>query len=345
MAEPDLDHLPHPRTRNQLVGQRPAERALAEAYRAGRLHHAWLIGGPEGIGKATLAYRFARFLLAAQSERIGDEADPLGVDPAGRTARQIQAGSHPNLMAMERAASGEKAAPKTIPVEAVRRALSFFGSTAADGGHRVCIVDAIDDLNAQGANALLKTVEEPPARSTILIVSHAPQRVLPTVRSRCRKLKLDPLSPQDIRRVVTSLGPDLAAFDPALLERASTAAEGSVRHALALLEPKRLALLDETRALLAVLPRIETGRVLALADRLADRQGEDFGLALDAVAGWASDEIGRRAHLGVARLAPLAEVCEKIEDAARSLDAYNLDRRAFVVSMFGTLAEAVRRAA
>jgi DNA polymerase-3 subunit delta' len=344
-ADFDLDDVPHPRTRDLLIGQGRAERALVEGHRAGRLHHAWLIGGPEGIGKATLAYRFARFLLAHPSERIGDETDPLRVDPAGRTARQIQAGSHPNLMVMERVASGEKAAPKTIPVEAVRRALSFFGSTAADGGHRICIVDAVEDLNQQGANALLKTIEEPPARSTVLIVSHAPQRVLPTVRSRCRKLMLDWLAPADIRRIVTSLGNDFAAIDPALLERASQAAEGSVRRALALLEPKRLALLDETRALLAALPSIETGRVLALADRLADRQGEDFALALDAVGGWASDEIGRRAHLGVARLAPLAEVCEKIEDAARSLEAYNLDRRAFVVSMFGTLAEAVRRAA
>jgi DNA polymerase-3 subunit delta' len=345
VAEPDLDEIPHPRTRDLLIGQARAEHALAEGHRAGRLHHAWLIGGPEGIGKATLAYRFARFLLATASERMGDETDPLRVDPAGRTARQLQAGSHPNLMVMERLASGEKAAPKTIPVEAVRRALSFFGSTAADGGHRICIVDAVEDLNQQGANALLKTIEEPPARSTVLIVSHAPQRVLATVRSRCRKLMLDPLAPADIQRIVTSLGPDFATMDRAMLERASIAAEGSVRHALALLEPKRLALLDETRSLLAALPSIETGRVLALADRLADKQGEDFALALDAVSGWASNEIGRRAHLGVARLAPLAEVCEKIEDAARSLDAYNLDRRAFVVSMFGTLAEAVRRAA
>jgi DNA polymerase-3 subunit delta' len=114
---------------------------------------------------------------------------------------------------------------------------------------------------------------------------------------------------------------------------------------LSLLDPKRLALLDEMRALLSVLPHVPTSRVIALADRLADRQGEDFDLALDEVKSWASGEIAARLQAGPARLAPLAEVCEKIDDAARTLEAYNLDRRAFVVTMFGNLAEAIRRAA
>jgi DNA polymerase-3 subunit delta' len=336
---------PDPRERMQLFGQSRAEAALVEGERAGRLHHAWLIGGPEGIGKATLAYRFARYLLAPAAERTGSPDDPLAVDPAGRTARQIQASSHPNLMVLQRVATGEKGAPKIIPVEAVRKALSFFGSTSADGGYRICIVDSIDDLNAQGANALLKTIEEPPARSVVLIVSHAPQRVLATVRSRCRKLLLDPLAPADIRRIIASFGGDYASLDPGILERASEAGEGSVKRALSLLEPKRLALIDELGALLTSLPGIQTPRVLALADRLADKQGEDFDLALDTVRNWASEQIRARAHAGAPRLAPLAEVCEKIDDAARTLEAYNLDRRSFVVSMFGSLAEAVRQAA
>jgi DNA polymerase-3 subunit delta' len=345
VAEPDPDAIPHPRVRDRLIGQARAERALAAGERAGRLHHAWLIGGPEGVGKATLAYRFARFLVAPPTERLGSPDDPLAIDLGGRTARQVAAGSHPNLMVLERSASGDKAAPKTIPVEAVRKALTFFGSTAADGGHRVCIVDAIEDLNAQGANALLKTIEEPPARATILIVSHAPQRVLATVRSRCRKLDLDPLAPADIRTIIASLGADFASLDPGILERAAALAEGSVGRALSLLDPRRLALLDEMAALLGALPGLEMPRVLAMADRLADKGGADFALALDAVNGWVSGRIAAEAHRGAGRLAPLAEVCEKIDDAARALDAYNLDRRSFVVTMFGSLAEAVRRAA
>jgi DNA polymerase-3 subunit delta' len=341
----DLDLVPPPRERHELIGQARAEAALAEGFRAGRLHHAWLIGGPEGIGKATLAYRFARFLLASPAERLDATAGSLAVDPHGRTARQIAAGSHPNLMVMERPPAGEKAAPKIIPVEVVRKALTFFGTTAADGGHRVCIVDSVDDLNAQGANALLKTIEEPPARATILIVSHAPQRVLPTVRSRCRKLMLDRLAPDDIARVVASLGDDFASLDPGILAKAAAHAEGSVGRALTLLDPKRLALLDELEALLAGLPQTSTPRVIAMADRLSERQGEDFDLALDQVRSWAHGQIRARQAAGAARLAPLAEVCEKIDDAARTLDAYNLDRRAFVVTMFGNLAEAVRRAA
>jgi DNA polymerase-3 subunit delta' len=134
-------------------------------------------------------------------------------------------------------------------------------------------------------------------------------------------------------------------LDPGILDRAAAMADGSVARALSLLDPRRLALLDEMGALLAALPRLQTARVLAMADRLADKQGEDFDLALDAVNGWASARISAGAHLGAGRLAPLAEVCEKIDTAARALDAYNLDRRAFVVTMFGSLAEAVSRAA
>ena len=352
MAEFDLSGIPHPRERTLVIGHEVAEQSFADGIRSGRLHHAWLIGGAEGIGKATLAYRVARRLLASPDEIDRGGGLGLAIDPAGRTARQVAAGSHPNLIVLDletASADVDRPPAKTIPVKTTRRALSFFGTTAANGGHRVMIVDSAEDLTVPSANALLKTIEEPPARATILIVSHAPQRVLPTIRSRCRKLNLAPLPHGFVLDVLRSLGagglPD-GEGGPELMERAAERAEGSVRRALTLLDPKRQALLDELSALLRLLPEVPMLRVLSLAEKLSDRRAEGhFELALDAVHLWASERIRAGAAHGPARLAPLAELCDKIADAARSVETYNLDRRPFVVSMFGDLAEVVRAAA
>ena len=328
--------VPHPRERGQLVGHAAGERALLSAVESGRLPHAWLLGGPPGIGKATLAYRLARFLLAKRDERLGRG---LATAPDGRTGRQVAAGSHPNLMVLELGEAGEKGAPKTIPVLAVRKALAFFGTTAGDGHHRVLIVDSLEDLNQQGANALLKTIEEPPPHATILLVSHAPNRVLPTIRSRCRKLSLAPLSQTEIEEVlasVSSTGSEAAA-------RAAALAEGSARRALDLAAPRRLALVEEIDAALSALPDVAVPRVLRIADRMADRQGEDFAIGLDRVLGVVARRVEEAAPLGSRRLAPLADACEKIEEDARVLEAYNLDRRAFVIALFGLLSAAWRQ--
>lgn len=340
-----IPDLPHPRDRATLIGHAAALASLRAAEGGGRLHHAWLIGGGEGIGKATLAYRFARWLLAPASERLPG-GDGFGVDPAGRTARQISAGAHPNLVALERAAAeGDKAAPKTIPVETVRKALSFFASTATDGGRRICIIDAVESLTVPAANALLKTVEEPPPGALVLIVSHVPQRVLPTIRSRCRKLALAPLAAGEVDAVLSDLAGGSRPVDPDLRARAASLSEGSVGRALSLLDPKRIALVDELDALLGALPAPPARRILALADKLADRRGtDDFPLAVDTMLRWLSARVQAGRDLGPARLAPLAEVCENVTEAARAVEVYNLDRRAFVVSTFGDLAEAVRRA-
>src|SRR5919202_4392436 len=171
LVEPDrFDAAPHPRERFALFGHEEAEAAFLHAIRGGRLHHAWLIGGPEGIGKATLAYRVARFLLAT-GPGSRDPGPSLAVDPKAVAARQVAALSHPNLAVLRRSPGTDKKAPAaTIAVDSVRRALDLFGSTAADGGYRVCIVDSAEDLTTQSANALLKVLEEPPARSIFLIV-------------------------------------------------------------------------------------------------------------------------------------------------------------------------------
>ena len=344
-VEPDrLPGVPHPRERTAFFGHREAEQAFLDAYRAGRLHHAWLIGGPLGVGKATLAYRVARFLLADDPARPAAAAT-LSIAPESAAARQVAALSHPNLAVLRRSpAAGKKGASTTIPVEAVRRALALFGSTAADGGYRVGIVDSAEDLTSSSANALLKLIEEPPPRSIFLIVSHAPQRVLPTIRSRCRRLMLKPLSDGDLRSVIRSLGPPWAEAEDSALAKAVDLAEGSVRRTVEMLDPDKAAVVAETASLLETLPRPDLKRVLALAESLSRRDAEDaYDLMLDTVLRWAAADLRARASLGPSRLAPLVEVCEKVSRAAREVDVFNLDRRPLVISMFGDLAEAVRR--
>jgi DNA polymerase-3 subunit delta' len=345
-AEPDrFDGTPHPRERNVLIGHAEAEMAFLAAIRSGRLHHAWLIGGPPGIGKATLAYRVARRLLdlAAGGHEL---VSGFEVPPDSRASRQVAALSHPNLAVLRRQPAGErKAASAFIPVDSVRRALQMFGSTAADGGYRICIVDSAEDLNAASANALLKVIEEPPPRALFLIVSHAPQRLLPTIRSRCRRLLLRPLGEKEIHDVIASLGPPWSEAPAQLLADAVRLGEGSVRRALEMLDPDKVALTARVSAALDALPAVNERAVLALAEDLAKRDAESlYELALDTVERWVALKVRERAELGSPRLAPLVEVCEKVARAAREIDIYNLDRRPLVLSLFDDLAHAVRRA-
>jgi DNA polymerase-3 subunit delta' len=250
-------------------------------------------------------------------------------------------------MVLRRQPASEKKGPSTtIPVDMVRRAVSMFGSTAANGGYRVCIVDSAEDLTTASANALLKLVEEPPARSVFLIVAHRPQSVLPTIRSRCRRLLLRPLEPHDLRRVVSSLGSPWSEAPADDVDRAIGLAEGSARRCLEMLDPARARLVESVRTMLDSLPDHDLKRVLSLAEALAKKDAEaDYGLAMETVERWIGERINATAAAGPARLAPLVEVCDKIRRSAREVDVYNLDRRPLVLTLFGDLAEALRAAA
>jgi DNA polymerase-3 subunit delta' len=346
-VEPDrLAGASHPRDQHAFFGHAEAVAAFAEGIKSGRLHHAWLIGGAQGIGKATLAYRVARRLLD-RTARIHDSSETLAVAPDSPAARQVAALSHPNLAVLRRMPGSEKkAASATIPVDAVRRALGVFASTAADGGYRVCIVDSAEDLTIASANALLKVIEEPPPRSIFLIVSHSPQRLLATIRSRCRRLVLRPLSDKDVEAAVRSLGGDFASAPDHVLRRAIDLGEGSVRRTLEMLDDDKLAFVAGLGAALDALPQTDAKRVLALAESLARRDAEEqYELALTTVQRWLAARLNAGAALGPQRLAPLVEVCDKVTRSAREIDVYNLDRRPLVLSLFDDLAEAVRRTA
>src|SRR6266481_5432127 len=222
----DKSDPPVPRETTVLFGHDSAERAFLAVYRSGRVPHAWLIGGEPGIGKATLAYRIARFVLAHPDPSRVPIATSLALDPAHPTVRRIAVNAHTDLLALERTPGDNGKMRTVITVEQVRRLASFFGSTAGEGGWRVCIVDSAAELKyPEGSNALLKMLEEPPARSLFLLVSHAPGRLLPTIRSRCRRLTLKPLGQGDVMRAAAvALGVD--AGDP-VIAKAAAAARGS----------------------------------------------------------------------------------------------------------------------
>lgn len=181
---------PHPRETFSFVGHEEQEQALADGLKSGRMHHAWLITGTKGLGKATLAYRFARVALGAK--RVG--ARPLDVDPEDQVVRRINAQSHPDLFVLRRGLNDRGRPRREIAVDDARELGRFFSLAPSEGGMRVAVIDAVDDLNTNSANAILKTLEEPPPRSVLLLVCHAPGAILPTIRSRCRRLALRPLS-------------------------------------------------------------------------------------------------------------------------------------------------------
>ncbi|KAB2878241.1 MAG: DNA polymerase III subunit delta', partial [Albidovulum sp.] len=237
IPEPDrVEGARHPRDTVRLIGQEAAETAFLDAYAAGRLHHAWLLTGPLGVGKATLAWRIARFLLATPEDAggglFGDAPtapESLDVDPAHPVARRLHAGSEGRLFVLRRAWDEERKRLKTvITVDEVRRLAGFLHLSAPDGGRRAVIVDPADEMNAAAANALLKMLEEPPPGVTFLLVSHQPSRLLPTIRSRCRELRLSALSPADLAAAIAAAG--ATADDGAGL---AVLAGGSVGEAIA----------------------------------------------------------------------------------------------------------------
>ncbi len=359
---PEADRLgdfPHPRNTRVLFGQADAERALAEALASGRMHHAWLLAGPKGIGKATLAYRFARAALAQPQER----------DPAGHSlevgentiaARQVRALSHPGLLVVRRPydTKGKRFA-SSIPVDEVRRLRTFLGHRAAGDGWRVVIVDEANELNVNAANALLKSLEEPPERTVFLLVSPAPGDLVPTIRSRCRMLSLSPLSDSDLRAAVTAAlaaadMPPPADADWAPLERLS---EGSVARLLGLFGAGGLALQGQVDRLLGLMPRVDWKAAHALSDELQPAAAQPkfelfFELLMETLArlirvaatgeGSPEDQSLATKLMGDGRLASFAALWERVAREKADTLALNLDRKSLVIQTVAALSAAAQ---
>ena len=237
IPQPDrIEGAPHPREAPRLIGQDAAEQAFLTAYTSDRMHHGWLISGPRGVGKATLAWRIARFLLATPPDDGGMFAAPapdtLDISPDHPVSHRILALSEPGLFLLRRPWDEKaKRLKGEITVDEVRKLKSFFALSSAGGGRRVVIVDVADEMNTNAANALLKLLEEPPEGAVLLLISHQPSRLLPTIRSRCRELRLPPLAPEALSEVMTGLDETPSADD---ILRLNELAAGSAGDALRL---------------------------------------------------------------------------------------------------------------
>ena len=335
------DGAPHPRFAQRLYGHLPAETEMLNAYRTGRLAHAWLIGGAPGVGKATLAWRFARFLLSHPdpNSRAVSQARDLAVEDSHPAARLLAGHAHPDFALLRREWDAKTKKHFTlIRVDDVREKLGVFQLSAAYGGWRVAIVDAADDLNVASANALLKVIEEPPPRSLILIIAHRPGQVLPTIRSRCRRLILEPLTPENVVNVVDGLGAPWATAGEDRIAAAAARADGSVREALRWLDPKAQeigALIDRA---IARLPQSDPQVVIKIADAVAGRESEDnFERFTLAIFDWLATQA--RQPSTPARLEAIADLWRVLRAQTDETEAVNLDKRVHVVALFEAIAQ------
>jgi DNA polymerase-3 subunit delta' len=354
-----LDDFPHPRETRSLVGQDAAQAALAEGLASGRMHHAWLLAGAKGVGKATLAYQFARMALARPEERdlFGQG---LSIEPDSPTDRQIRALSHPALLVIRRTYDPKtKRFSQNIPVDEVRRLKSFLALSPEEQGWRVVIVDSADEMNANAANALLKSLEEPPPRTIFFVLTTAPGRLLTTIRSRCRIVALGALSEADLKRAagqaLTSAGkpvPEAHVWEPLL-----PLAGGSVGRFLTLLGGGGLALQTRIDGILNGLPKLDLKTVHGLADELQpsaqDRKFELFFdlyqstlarlIAIQATGEGPQRDVALAGRLiGPERLATFAELWETTARDKADATALNLDRKSLILGTFARLEAASR---
>ncbi|HXW72511.1 MAG TPA: DNA polymerase III subunit delta' [Methylocella sp.] len=348
-SNPESDRYgdtPHPRSVSDFFGHTAALRTLQLAHATKRFPQALIISGPPGIGKATLAWRLARFFLAQPGAPENQALGNFFVPQDHPVARQITAMSHPDLILLRREWNErDRKFFADIRVEDVRRAVHLFQQAAGGGGYRICVIDNADDLNANSANALLKLIEEPPPCSLFLITATLPGRMLATLRSRCQRIFLKPLAPSEISAIILSLKrpPETESE----LEAAANHAEGSVHKALRLLVRESAALDLHLRKILDDLPRIDWQEIHALASRLAATPAQDdFEAMLGSIKDWLGLRTRQSAKAmpsgSAAALAPYALVWEKLTEATRELEIFNLDKRLFILNLFSDLAAAAR---
>ena len=330
---------PAPRANPDLVGHEAAEAALRRLFEAGRLPHALLLSGPRGIGKATLAFRLARFVLSegegTAADMFGGPADPgLVVSPESGVFRRVASGGHADLLTVERAFDPRRKRLRSeIVVDDAREIGAFLRLTPAEGGWRVVIVDGAGEMNRNAANSLLKILEEPPRRALLVLAAHSPGRLLPTIRSRCRHMALSTLLPATVRALLARYCPEL---DARAAEAVTELAEGSIGRALELAGSGGIELYQTITAMLARRPGIDPLALHAFADRLARADAEDSYRAVEELLrqylARHALEAARAGRPGEA--AHWARLREEIADQFARTDGLNLDRKQTVLSAF-----------
>jgi DNA polymerase III subunit delta' len=356
------DWPPIARVNPDLVGHDQTENLLADAFHGERMAHAWLISGPKGIGKATLAHRFSRYVL---SQGVDGDSDGMGLfgddlpetsigslwtDPESTVFRRITAGGHADLMCIERSLNKQGKLRNEIVIDDVRGIGGFLSLTAAEGGWRVVIIDSADEMNRNAANAVLKVLEEPPARALLVLLSHSPGRLLPTIRSRCRKLVMPGLSGGDMDALLERYLPDVSPGDRAELGKL---ADGSIGRAIDLSRAGGIGLYRDILGLLRTCPGVDVPELHKLAGNWS-KIGADqtFSTAMDILRNILSRLIRGFAANGIVegvaaeeteifqRLSSTADldrwlkVWEKINNLLDRTNAINLDRKQVVLNIF-----------
>lgn len=327
-----------------IIGHEAAEARFLKALASGRIHHAWLITGPRGIGKASLAFQMAAHLLSGGGgpSLFGDEVR-LDLDENNPAVRQMRAGSHPDFRVIARAQD-----PKTgelkgeISVDLIRGLSSFLGSTAAMGGWRVVIIDAADDMNRNAANALLKMLEEPPQKSVFLVISHAPGKLLPTIRSRCLHLALKPLSDA---QVVDIISPHLEGLSPDELAELASLSRGSPGLALEIAEGGGAEIYAAVYQIFSQLPALDMRKVFDLAQLVGQGKKQNafatFAMVLNRMIEdiilWSSGAQTGPQWSSVLPLGGWLEFYDEMNTLITRGDSVNLDPRHVVLSLFGNL--------
>jgi DNA polymerase-3 subunit delta' len=337
-----LDGVPEPSETPRLVGHAQVAAMLAAAYRTGKLPHALILAGPLGIGKATLAFHLAHHLLKHPDFRTAP--DTLAApDPASSLFRQIATGAHPSVLHLTRPANDKTKSFKTVlTVDEIRKVSRFLSMTSHDGSYRIVIVDPADDMNINAANALLKSLEEPPARTLFVLIVHAPGSLLPTIRSRCQMVRLAPLANDELMSVLDGMEPappDDPAARAALAERAG----GSARNAILLTQYGGLEIAGALDTLIAAgkpdiagshrLAEAVAGRDQAIQFDIFNRRALDLLSAAASEAALAGD---------LARAKALSEAWHEALNTISEAETYNLDKKQHALTMIDRLNSAMR---
>jgi DNA polymerase-3 subunit delta' len=337
----ELDRIegqPHPRETFELVGEDEALARAARAIRSGRVPQGWLITGAPGVGKATLAYRIARYVLKYGAKDAGP-AD-LSVPENDPVSLQVAAGSHPGLLVLKRATNPETGKPMSVlSVAEIRRLSGFFGMTSGAGGWRVAIIDTADDMNDAAANALLKALEEPPARAMLILLANAPGRLLPTIRSRCQRLELRPLAEDVLDRELARRMPELSSGERASVTRL---AGGSLGLALRLAGGDGLALAVDADRLIEGAGSPDLVALMDLSDRVA-RVKDGLETLGDFLALTLSERIRARARAGEGGLKPWLDAWERLRGLFVRANALHLEPRQTILTSAHALEEPARR--
>ncbi len=335
----------HPRLTQALFGQSAAEETFLRAFNAGTLHHAWLVTGERGIGKASFAYRAARFLLSRDAGSL-ERAGTLAVPASHAAARQISAGAHSSLFVLGQT-PGAPASSASIGVEEVRRLRSFLSLTSP-GGWRAMIVDPANDLTIASANALLKAIEEPPPRTVFFLIGHGAATVMATIRSRCVKLALRPLELPDFADAVLAAckAGEIESPDAQALKKLHAISAGSPGRALEFIAGGLLPLSQALDKIVASLPRTNHALVHSLIQSASGaRNAQAFAKLCDLIEE-RIESLARDAAAGAADAAEAgawAQAWQAFRQRRGEMEVFNLDKGAFLMSAFSDMEHVVRK--